>query len=288
MLTTLDAQYSIRSNLEIVSFATVGSSLNHRDYTDRVMTFRANAKEMGVRVKIYTVKDIEALVPSSEARLFKLRKGAGYWFWKPYVIRDAIKNSQSEYILYVDIDMDIVSDPSNILKSALTKMDLAAFRQNLFLKDFTSRKCLNNFNLNDTDANLWTASIIGARTRSETALYAINLWCEAQQNLRILVDPIFQCKSRHRHDQSIFSCLIANNDIRCSDLGAGFWSTGKETRSEDASVAWVLNGNPLNNEISSVGVKLKVQNFVSNLFHKSQLVVFLFLNLRLWRSVSGR
>jgi|GEM_PF-2823953 len=276
-----DAKHLIGSNLEIVSFATTGSSNKHRDYAERVIRFRANAEAIGVSCKIYTVKDIEALVSSSEERLFKLRKGAGYWFWKPCVIRDAIANSEFDYVLYVDIDMDIVLDPLNILISALNKADLAAFRQDLFLKDFTSRNCLKYFDLKDSKAHLWTASIIGAQTKNDNALEALNHWLSAQQNLRILLDPIFQYRSRHRSDQSIFSCLIAKKDINCADLGTGFWSTGKETRSEDPSRAWVLNGSPRINENSNVRLKPIVRNLLGITFHKTQLVVFLIRNFRL-------
>ena len=55
------------------------------------------------KVREYSPKDIDPDFYEKNKFIFEQPRGAGYWLWKPYVIKDALSNvGFGDYVLYAD------------------------------------------------------------------------------------------------------------------------------------------------------------------------------------------
>jgi hypothetical protein len=201
------------------------------------------------------------------------RKGAGYWTWKPSAVLDAMSKCNSQFLVYVDSDFVFLQDPLTHLIDTKSNFDIALFSQNVPLVENTSRKCLNYFKLSSArNLRMWTASLIVINLESPAARDFVEEWRVLASEPKLLVDPLFDFSAKHRHDQSILSCMIANSSLKIRDLGSGLLSNGSESTAIDAKTAVVRHGV---SDVLRAKPTHKSKRFFGLLYHKYQLLYIL-------------
>ena len=266
------------NDLTVVTFATLGSRLGQRDYSAALLRMRQNCKRLGVELLTSTFEGsgISEVNFEIEREIF-LRKGAGYWHWKPKVIKKALSIAQSRYILYLDVDLHLVSLPNFLESRELEEVGLLAFETNEKLSDWSSKRCLKHFQLeSDYEASIISASLILADSTSAIALKSLDYWENALKNRKLLLDPFWTIKTNHRHDQSVFSCLIATGSVKLCRLRQGFYQTGLNNGHNEIDNAWVIHGS-LESKTEKEKLVL-IHTLRSFLFHKVELAFFLLSN----------
>lgn len=263
------------NDLTVVTFATLGSSLGQRDYSAALLRMRQNCKRLGVELLTSTFagSGISQVNFEIERELF-LRKGAGYWHWKPKVIKKALSIAQSRYILYLDVDLHLESLPNFLESRELEEVGLLAFETAEKLSDWSSKRCLKHFRLeSDHEAPIISASLILVDSTSTIALKSLDHWENALNNRKLLLDPFWTIKSNHRHDQSVFSCLVATGSVKLCRLRQGFYQTGLDNGQTEIEEAWIIHGS-LESKTKKETLAL-IYSLKAFLFHKVDLAVFL-------------
>jgi hypothetical protein len=231
------------TSVSFFTFATFGEKSNYRDYSAKYKAISENLRKFDIDVNLIRLEDLEKSLSPSQKKILRLRKGAGYWTWKPNVLEYALKNGTTDIVVYVDCDLVFHSDPTGTVLSAIARADIAAYRQEVSLAANTSKVCLKHFGiLENSRDHMWTASMIAARRNSFNVAEFVRYWKLLCGNPALLIDPIFDFSRKHRHDQSIFSCLINSSHITVSDLGIGFMSNGIENRASKLEDLLVSHG----------------------------------------------
>ncbi len=265
-------------SIEFFTFATFGEDGCYRDYSIKYQAVKENLAEFGINVRLVTLEDLEDLLSINQKELLKLDKGAGYWTWKPSVLEYALKNSGCDGVVYLDCDLVFHADPSQIILNALKNAEIAAYRQNVLLHQNTSKKCLKYFDITKYSREyMWTASLIAMRNDSLNVNNFLSRWSFYCGNEGLLVDPIYDFSMKHRHDQSIFSCLINHSKVDIFDLGNGFYSKGDENRNVIDSDILISHG-----EVSKNGGKRRYafKNWMAFIYHKIIYAYWILLKMK--------
>ena len=265
-------------SISFFTFATFGEGTKYRDYSEKCKALRENLANFGIEVHLLTLNDLKESFSTKQIQILELRKGAGYWTWKPNVLEYAIKNTDSDVVVYLDCDLVFHVDPTETILDSLLEAELSAFRQHVPLGANTSNSCLDYFRFPSISQKyMWTASLIAFRRKSPKVKEFVNNWKSLCGNSRLLIDPFLDFSRRHRHDQSIFSCLIYDSDLSVSDLGEGFYSHGIENRSADSTTILVSHGDLLRSETKKgAGIRAWIGFCYSKLlFAKWRVLTFL-------------
>jgi hypothetical protein len=160
-------------------------------------------------------------------RILRQPRGAGYWVWKPYLIRHTLRQMRDGDILfYSDCDARFVSsiDPLLPILSGLADPGIIVFS----LEDFhinriwTKRDCFHYLGLDTSsyiDGQQVAAGLFICR-RSRPTLAFVEEWLAAVLDARIVTDapnvcglPNYPGFRDHRHDQSVLSLLARKHGL---------------------------------------------------------------------------
>jgi len=161
----------------------------------------------------------------SNKKILDMKKGSGYWLWKPYLILETLKKMDDEDVLiYCDSAVEVVGNVRPLVEICKKNKGIMLFRN--YYKNtnrkFTKRDC---FVLMGADRQrYWDSMQITAsyqlymNTKENRDL--ISEWLEYCQDPRILTDIPNECGLEdfsilfaHRHDQSILSILAEKYHI---------------------------------------------------------------------------
>lgn len=149
-------------------------------------------------------------------------KGCGNYFWKPYIINDALKNIKlNDYLFYSDSGSIFMKNLDSLVSFLeFSKKDVLCFSAGLIEKQWTKRdsfilmKC-------DSPAFTLTKQVMGTFLlikKSEASEKFIKSFLNYSKDKRILTDDENQLGKKnytgfiaHRHDQSILSLLAKKN-----------------------------------------------------------------------------
>lgn len=152
-------------------------------------------------------------------------KGAGYWLWKPYIIKDALRKiNDDEVLLYSDSASYFIRDARVLEKlPTLFEQDVIPFELEWPESMFTKRDAFTMMQLEGygyENSNQRLASFILIRKSNFSVAFFdeyLNYCCNEQ----ILTDlpnacglPNFSDFVAHRHDQSIFSLLTKKYNLK--------------------------------------------------------------------------
>jgi hypothetical protein len=153
-----------------------------------------------------------------------VRKGAGFWLWKPFIIRHALSQAQEgDAVIYTDAGMIVVGDPA-LLLGVTRDHPVVLFRSGTGQpqRTLTKRDC---FVLLDADApEYWdTPQLLGGiqlyRAGPEASAFVDKL-CAAMPNVNVLTDAPNICGLPnlpefldHRHDQAILTIMAQKEGI---------------------------------------------------------------------------
>lgn len=155
--------------------------------------------------------------------VFSLKRGAGYWLWKPYIIKDRLmKMKEGDILLYCDVDILCVNDPAPLFELCEDNEILLFQNTTKINKDWTKRDC---FVLMDADNDKYynslqvNAAIILIK-RTVKSIEFVDNWINYAKDIRILTDTknTMGLKNsdsfvEHRHDQSILGILAKKHLI---------------------------------------------------------------------------
>jgi len=256
-----------------IAFYTFATRNESRNFESEVIRLEQSLKTFSYSLTRLATVDIENNLSRAQTILMHARKGAGYWTWKPTAVLHAMSKCNSQFLVYVDSDFVFLRDPLIHFLDSKSNFDIALFSQNVPLVENTSRKCLNYFKLSRArNLRMWTASLVVINLESPAVQDFVEEWRVLASKPKLLVDPLFDFSAKHRHDQSILSCMIANSSLKIRDLGSGLLSNGSESTAIDAKTAVVRHG------VSDVLIAKpthKTKKFFGLLYHKFQLLYIL-------------
>jgi len=258
-------------NIHIISFGTTGVSRHFRDYSKHLARIESNVLRLGLTCTIYTQESPAFKESVLGQNAYPMRKGAGYWSWKPDLILDAASRNPGKLILYIDADWDLRSVPDDIFSIRNSYSGLSLIRIDHKVVDWTSKRCLDFYGIDKLNDSLcFIASVILLDTSNRIALSAMISWKQAMQDYKLLLDPFFTTRQNHRHDQSILNCLVVKNAVQCSELPQTTYVEGVSSESsyESAWLRTVRNSTP--RTIRSSILKIR-----STIFAKFELFRFI-------------
>ncbi len=208
--------------VRLIAFAT-------REFFRSAAELEQSAGRFGVPTTIYTPASPEMRAfARAYPEIARLPRGAGYWLWKPWLIRHALATSaEGDVIIYADAGSCLVSDPAPLV--ALTDVKpivvfghRAAGEPGGSMRRWTKRDC---FVLLDADnETFWNAQCCTAgfqvyRNGPEARSF-VNEWLTACADPRILTDaPNVMGRDNlpefldHRHDQSVLTILALKHGL---------------------------------------------------------------------------
>jgi hypothetical protein len=159
-------------------------------------------------------------------RVLGAPRGAGYWVWKPYIIREAFKNlEEGDVILYSDAGLNVIDDLTSLFDVAKDSIDqrvlfrLPAHGEGVIdhkARKWTKRDC---FVLMHCDTpKYWGADMMNGAislwVKNDENIALLNEWSEYMEDPRIVTDDAnlagmsnFAGFEEHRHDQSVLTML---------------------------------------------------------------------------------
>ena len=159
----------------------------------------------------------------NQQKIFKNKKGFGYWIWKPFLILDALNNSNNgDVIVYSDAGIEITDNISPLVSLCL-KHDILLFANAKLKNSFwVKRDCF--ILMNADSKNFWNGPQTDASfclfSNSEQSKNFVEEWLSYCVDERIIGDMRnlmgrrnFWGFQAHRHDQSVLSLLAIKHHI---------------------------------------------------------------------------
>lgn len=157
------------------------------------------------------------------AEILELKRGCGYWLWKPWIILDALSKIQKEdSLIYADAGNEVINDLSPLFALCDEKKHVILFENSPQHKNIKWTRS-DTFNLMECNSKKYkkgrqlTASFVVVKKNS-TSLAFLNEWFNYCKNPKILTDiPSEERESSkfidHRHDQSVLSLLAIKHEL---------------------------------------------------------------------------
>lgn len=184
------------------------------------------------KVREYSMKDIHqagGVFYEKNKFILDQKRGAGYWLWKPYIIKDALSTvDDGDYVFYVDSGAFYINDIKPLIDAMeAAKTDilpvLGGASEFWFEKNWTKRDA---FILMDCDEEKYYNSPQRIATfiflkKSANSIAFVDEWLEYMQDPRIVTDmpnqlgkENYEGFKENRHDQTVLSLLTKKHDIK--------------------------------------------------------------------------
>jgi hypothetical protein len=167
------------------------------------------------KVKVFSEKDL----PKRINRIANNHpRGYGYWLWKPYIINKMLSQMDNDdVVLYVDGRSHFIGSKILWLEEFIdSAFDVLVFELDGKKEiEYTNNRTLKLLNLKSLDileSNQFAAGILLIR-KTEASRELIKEWLKISINHHeLFMDDLSSLENKdfrkHRHDQSVFSCLI--------------------------------------------------------------------------------
>ncbi|WP_298781237.1 hypothetical protein [uncultured Polaribacter sp.] len=171
----------------------------------------------------YNENDIkEEVLKQSKETLKNKEKGAGNYFWKPFIVEKALNRiNYGDYLIYADSGSIFMKSVLPLVEHMKTqKKDILCFKLPFIEKQWTKRDA---FILMESDSPIFTDTPQIMATffmikKSKESVFFIKSWQDYVSDSRILTDDFnvlgkenYPDFMEHRHDQSVLSLLCKNN-----------------------------------------------------------------------------
>ena len=192
----------------------------------------------------YSPGDIDDNFFQENKHILKHKKrGAGYWLWKPYIVKKTLMQiSEGDFLFYADsASVFIGSIDPLIEKIKEINKDIMPFSPDTESRNKqTAVTKRDTFIIMNCDSPEYTNSLqIGAAffliRKTKNSVKIINEWLKYSRDERAITDIPNQCGKEnypdfkyHRHDQSIWSLVCKKHNI--SDIAYFSWITKEGDR----------------------------------------------------------
>jgi len=166
---------------------------------------------------------------------FKIKRGYGLWFWKPYLIMKAMDEiNDGGYLFYCDSGAVFISDIHRLIPDLdASGKDIMVFEQSLLARAFTKGETYHLLGCSDYEGNQLLGGYIFLK-KSEKSRGYMQQWHDAMTDLRVLSSEKFLPGIKdhkdfisHREDQSVLTILCKKWGIEGhrdpSDFGEFPW-----------------------------------------------------------------
>jgi hypothetical protein len=152
-------------------------------------------------------------------QIFFNKKGAGFWIWKPYIIKHSLdKINNDDFLIYVDSDFGFINNPEELTKEC---QDVGAglYINNFLCKIWTKKDCFIIMGCNSEKYynEYLTLGGINCWMKSNLSYQILDEWLKFAQNPKLSTrDPgidNFPEFKRHSTDQSILTNLAIKYNI---------------------------------------------------------------------------
>lgn len=165
---------------------------------------------------IYNERDIDDTFKIKSNIDWTSSRGGGFWLWKPYILHKALHSIKDNHcIFYCDSGCcveDAIVLQKNIELFIESDKEIYAFQMRDSDRNelqWTSQKVLDKFNLRACDLNVGQVHATAFLLKNTLAVKSIvKKWIDLATNEPLLFTDEYTDQGRHRHDQSIWSCLL--------------------------------------------------------------------------------
>lgn len=188
-----------------------------------------------------TVRDMLVTMKAWKTlEVLRMKRGGGYWIWKPLVIWDTLnKVSYGDIVVYADAGCTVHNKPGEIASTiSAIKADEIGISNGMtsggYRKEFNRMDVVNHF-VNDTDGFFDTnngieheanrlvihktpASMAFVKEWVDTAIYRPNFFTDEASTVPNHAEFI-----EHRHDQSVFNCIAYKRGMNADVWPIGTW-----------------------------------------------------------------
>lgn len=176
------------------------------------------------KVYNYGPEDIDEEFKQKYQDILSAKRGNGYWLWKPYIVKKALKElNEGDFLIYADSASAIVSNIKRLIKTLeKSNLDVMPFLFTTVEKEWTKRDAFILMGCDSppyTDSNQIEATFIVLK-KSEFSKRIIDEWLQFCCDRRIVTDednvmgkenyPGFR---GNRHDQTVWSLVCKRNGL---------------------------------------------------------------------------
>lgn len=166
---------------------------------------------------------------------FKIARGFGLWFWKPFIILQALSRiNDGDYLFYCDAGAVFIDDLHLLIPDLeASGKDVMVFEQPLLARQFTKAETYHLLHCSDFTGNQLLGGYVLLK-KSKASIGYMQEWLEAMGDVRVLSSERFlpEIPERsdfvsHREDQSVLTILCKRWGIEAhrdpSDFGLFPW-----------------------------------------------------------------
>lgn len=176
------------------------------------------------KVEAFTPNHLSQDFCKKNAEILNMKRGGGYWMWKPYIMLEALRNMEyGEYLIYTDAGLIYISSINKIIDQIeRDKSDIfltSGFAPN---KEWCKRDAFILMDCDNEEAKN-RPQISGGYIlvkKSETSIEFLQQWLMYNEQKEIITDSPNICGfendpnfHEHRHDQAILTNLAYKNGI---------------------------------------------------------------------------
>ena len=227
-------------NIVCISYADKG-------YENSKKSLKESALKVGgiTTVKQYTFNDIDQKFKDENKEILSMKRGAGYWLWKPYLILKTLNEmNNNDILIYCDTAMNFVSSIKTYIEKMSGSFMLFQHGTNYIEKNFTKGDIFQHFNVLDNKDITDTIQLDASHSiwkKDDNSIKFVTEWLELCKNKQLLTDvpsitPNLDGFSENRHDQSILSVLakVKKNEYNIQiEISATDYGESNDRRNKD-------------------------------------------------------
>ncbi len=211
-----------KKNIILISYANKSFYKSQKQLVKSAIKFGI---EKSYSFNEHWLKKNENYFYSKNKNHFKHKKGAGYWVWKPFIIKKSLEQlKNNETLIYLDSGIRIIKS-LNILFDICEKTErkILVFGTYAYKNiNWVKRDVFINLgcDLKSHHNNILTSGGILILKKNNFTLKFINEWLKYSQVLNLIDDSDSRIKhehnidfKEHRHDQSILSVLASKYEL---------------------------------------------------------------------------
>ena len=174
----------------------------------------------------YNLGDIPKDFFIENKEILTMKRGGGYWLWKPFFILKTLKEriKKGDYLIYTDSGTIYIDNVDKLISILIKdKIDIMGFYLPYIEKKWTKRDAFLIMNCDSpkyTDTPQILATFIIMKNTEFTVAF-ITEWLEFAKDRRIITDDpnVLEKKNydgfiENRHDQTIFSLLFKKYNLK--------------------------------------------------------------------------
>lgn len=210
--------------IHLVSFATTIEDIGYPDTELRQLRLIDSAKKYGIN-SFFTWNRQQILkidFYKQNKEILDLKKGAGYWLWKPYIILDTLsKVKDGEFVFYIDNSFYFINSPNKIIEICSNNNGFCFFNRTKntefgCIKHHSHNECINLLEAHNVINESLSIAGIQLYQKNNNTINFITEYLNLCLNKTALLDSN-QVQNKvflsHLHDMSIYSILRAKKGI---------------------------------------------------------------------------